>query len=53
MKIKITKKSDNKNAWYNDCIGKEFEILTQIHTSKPVITTIDLRNGVICCKGGW
>lgn len=27
MRVKITKKSDNKNCWYNEFIGSEFQVL--------------------------
>lgn len=52
MKIKITKKSDNKNAWYNDRIGQEFELLTQHYTGRLVEIFVNFENGnrkgVVC-----
>jgi hypothetical protein len=27
MKIKITKRSNDDNAWFQNCVGEEFEVL--------------------------
>ncbi len=58
MRIKITKKSDNKKAWYNDGVGQEFQILMHQYTNTPVyvVNTNCGGDGVVCLinnKGVW
>lgn len=37
MKIKITKKHDNKNVWFNDYLNEEFEVLTMSVVGRIVV----------------
>ena len=37
MKIRITKKHDNKDVWFNEYVGEEFEVLSMSAISQATV----------------